>query len=109
MTQFGAKRVGFLKKKAGMSDEEFLAHWRQTHAELCKRLPGLRRYAINFIDRRKYPEAAWDGFSELWFDSIEAHDAAFASPEGKTLLADAPNFADELYGVIVEERQFIWP
>jgi uncharacterized protein (TIGR02118 family) len=61
------------------------------------------------IDRRRYPDAAYDVISELWFDSVEENDAAFASPAGVTLLTDIPNFVDELVGVMVEERQIVWP
>jgi uncharacterized protein (TIGR02118 family) len=104
-----AKRIGFLRRKESLTLEQFHAHWLGTHAELCKKLPGLRRYATNLIDREQYPNAGWDGFSELWFDSVAAHDDAFASPEGQVLLADAKNFADTLYGVMVVETQHIWP
>ncbi|MBX5132393.1 EthD family reductase [Rhizobium lentis] len=104
-----AKRIGYLVRRDDLSLDQFHSHWLGTHAELCKKLPGLVRYATNLIDREKYPDAGWDGFSELWFDSVEAHDAAFASQEGRTLLADAPNFAKKLYGVLVTENQHIWP
>ena len=109
MPRSTAERVGFLRKKTGMTTQEFFAHWHNTHAVLCQKLPGLRRYATNMIDRRRYPDAAYDVISELLFDSVEENDAAFASPAGITLLTDIPNFVDELVGVMVEERQIVWP
>lgn len=104
-----AKRIGFLKKRQDLTDEQFIAHWKTTHARLCQRIPGLKRYAINYINRNETPNIPYDGFSELWFENKEAHDAAFASPEGVELLADIPNFVSELNGVIVTEERYIWP
>lgn len=108
MSNEGAKRIGFLKKREGMTLEQFTTHWHQVHAVLCQKIPGLTRYAINIIDRSKYPNVPFDGFSELWFESAATHDAAFSSPEGQILLADIPNFVSELNGVLVEERRYIW-
>jgi uncharacterized protein (TIGR02118 family) len=109
MAKFPVKRLGMVRRKASLTHEQFLNHWLTTHAELCKRLPGLRRYSINLVNREKSPKFDYDGFSELWFDSIEAYDAAMASPEGSTLLADLPNFVDQIDPVLVEERQMLWP
>ena len=104
-----AKRIGFLTKKHDMTKEQFLAHWEGIHAILCQKIPGLKRYAINFIDRDVFPNSAYDGFSELWFESKEAHDAALSSPDGKILLADLPNFTSTICGVIAYEKRFVWP
>jgi uncharacterized protein (TIGR02118 family) len=103
MTKTYTKRLGILRKKEGMSYEQFREHWLNTHAALCVKLPGLRRYSINFVDRQLFPEFGYDGFSELWFDSEEALVAALNSPEGKTLLADLPNFAGDIAPIISVE------
>jgi uncharacterized protein (TIGR02118 family) len=103
------KRIGFLKKRPDLTEEQFLAHWQGTHAVLCQKIPHLRRYCVNFIDQRVTPGVGYDGFSELWFDSKEHHDEAFASPEGQRLLADIPNFVSELKGTLVLEQRYIWP
>ncbi|NAT58719.1 EthD family reductase [Pseudomonas syringae pv. actinidifoliorum] len=109
MSKTFAKRIGFLQKRKDLTPQQFAEHWRGVHAVLCQRIPGLKRYAINIIDREANPEVPYDGFSELWFDSREAHDAAFSGPEGVELLADIPNFVDKLCGVMVTEERFIWP
>jgi len=46
-----AKRIGYLIKRDDLTLEQFHEHWLGTHAELCKKLPGLRRYTTNLIDR----------------------------------------------------------
>ena len=48
-------------------------------------------------------------FSELWFDSEDDLKAAFASPEGVTLLADLPNFAGDIDPIVSVETQVVWP
>jgi len=103
------KRIGLVRRKTTLSREQFVHHWLNAHAALCVKLPGMRRYCINLIDRQKYPKLDYDGFSELWFDSEEALDAALKSPEGVTLLADLPNFTDEIYPVVVVEHPKLWP
>ena len=81
----------------------------QKHAALCTRLPRLRRYSINLVDRKRFPKFDYDGFSELWFDSEEDLVASLSSPEGKTLLADLPNFAGDVDPIISVETQILWP
>lgn len=65
----GFKHVGLITKKAGQSFEEFVAHWLEVHSAIAVKVPGLRKYVINPIDREQYPDSPIDGFSELWFDS----------------------------------------
>lgn len=103
------KRLGILRKKDGMSHDEFVSHWLTKHAALCAKLPGLRRYSVNLVDRQRFPKFGYDGFSELWFDSEDDLKAAFASPEGVTLLADLPNFAGDIDPIISTETQIVWP
>ncbi len=103
------KRLGILRRKDGITHEEFVDHWLKRHAALCVKLPGLRRYSINFVDRQRFPNFDYDGFSELWFDSEDALVAGLQSPEGKTLLADLPNFAKDVSPIISVEHQIVWP
>ena len=109
MAKTYTKRLGILRKKDGMTHEQFVNHWMNTHAVLCKKLPKLRRYSVNLVDRNRFPKFGYDGFSELWFDSVADHDAAFACPLGVELLADVKNFAQSVSPVIVEERRMLWP
>ncbi len=103
------KRLGLVVKKPSMSHEQFVNHWLGVHAQLCKKLPNLLRYSVNLVDRERFPEFGYDGFSELWFESEEVMAASLASPEGRTLLADLPNLTDRIYPIISHEYQQIWP
>ena len=98
------KRLGILRKKEGMPYEAFKKHWLEVHAALCVKLPGMRRYSVNFVDRERFPHFPYEGFSELWFDSEEALTASLQSPEGKTLLADLPNFAGDIHPIVAVEH-----
>ena len=109
MTTTYTKRLGILRKKEGMPHDEFVTHWMKRHAALCVKLPGLRRYSVNLVDRGRFPKFDYDGFSELWFDSEADLKAAFESPEGKTLLADLPNYAGQIDPIISVETQILWP
>jgi uncharacterized protein (TIGR02118 family) len=42
---------------------------------------------VNLVDEVP-ADASVDGIAELWFDSREAFDAAYATDEGKAVLAD---------------------
>ena len=107
MSKTHVKRLGILRKREDMTHAQFVEHWSTTHATLCKRLPGLRRYSVNFVDRERFPKFGYDGFSELWFDDEAAMHAAFASPEGVTLLADLPNFTSVIDPIIAVEHQML--
>ncbi len=84
-----------LYRKPGATSEQFRAHLKNIHARLAKDLPGLRRYRQNHVipdSERKHP--GWDAIVELYFDSRESMEAAWASPQGAASDADLPLFAD---------------
>ena len=102
-------RLGILRKKEGMTDQQFRDHWLNKHAALCLKLPKMRRYSVNFVDRERFPKFGYDGFSELWFDSAADCEAAFASPEGAAVLADLRNYVEGVDPVFIEEHRIVWP
>jgi hypothetical protein len=65
-------------------------------------MPGLRRLALS---RTVGPRAGeWDAVGELWFDSVEALERAFADPAiAAQLQADRPLFLGASEVLIVEE------
>jgi len=90
-----AKLVALLVKKPGMSADEFRSYWKERHSPVAAKMPGLKKYIQNHspVDMAGGTPAV-DGVAELWFDSPQAIEAAFASPEGQAALADVPNFLD---------------
>jgi uncharacterized protein (TIGR02118 family) len=97
------KLISLIKRKEGMSREEF-ARWAiEEHAPIGKRMPGLRQYRMNIL-RADQPESDFDGVFELWFDSIEALDAAFASDVGAQARDDAVAHAAKRIHLRTEEH-----
>lgn len=100
------KRISMVRRRAGMSREDFAAHWLGPHADVIRTLPGIRGYVVNLADD---PETAgWDGIAEVWFDSIEDVELAFGGEEAKALLAaDRPLFVGELVVFFADENVVI--
>jgi len=90
-----AKGIGFLKRKPGMTPEDFQKHWREVHGPIGAAVPGMRRYEQSHTRLVAYAqgrEPKWDGISILWFDDSKALRAAMKSPEFDRAKADDPNF-----------------
>lgn len=93
-----------------MSRDEFLAHWMGPHADIVRQLPGLRGLRFGVVQRWTPGDAAWDGVGELWFDSVEAADAAFATePYAGMLVEDRKLFLGDAQSCIVEETTVVPP
>jgi uncharacterized protein (TIGR02118 family) len=91
----GAKGIGFVRRKPGMTVEAFQRHWRNVHGPLGAALPTLRRYVqshtrLSAYDRGRDP--AWDGIAIVWFDHSAALRAATTTPEWDRAKADDGNF-----------------
>ena len=104
------KRVSLVRRCAGMTHEEFVAHWTGPHAEIVRQLPGLRGLRFGVVRSWSPEEAAWDGVGEVWFDSIEAAQQAFATePYLSMLVEDRKTFLGEAQSCFVEERTAVPP
>ena len=104
------KYITVLSRRAGMSREEYSNYWKNTHAPILKEIPGLMGYVQNHaLEDLEGNEPPYDGFGELYFDSVEAMQAGLASSEGEATLADIPNFCDteRLVRDFVEEVKFV--
>jgi len=73
----------------------------EEHAPLAKQLPGLQRAVFNLVDDDG--EAAFDGISELWFQSREAFEQAYQSEIGKRVAADSMAHVSRRERLIVGE------
>ena len=101
-----------MKRKPGLSREEFAQRWLHEHTKLSAKLPGLRGYRINvatpYQPEDTGAEPLYDGTAELWWDSIEAMEASFESDIGVAAGADADEFADVRIHIYTEEH-FVIP
>jgi len=91
------KVIVVLKRRADLCVERFQAYWRDHHAPLVARLPGLRRYVQSHTLESGYRkrEPAADGIAELWFDGLAALKALAGTPELAAVLADEAHFIAE--------------
>lgn len=96
------KRISLVWKRPEISREVFREIWLGEHAVLAQRLPGLRKYAIDFVEEA--PEGAPDAIATVCFDSREALDAAFAVPDLRAeLLRTRNQFASTVQLLFVDE------
>jgi uncharacterized protein (TIGR02118 family) len=105
------KRVSLVRRRDGLTHEQFVAHWTGPHADIVRQLPGVRGLRFGVVEAGWTPtEVAWDGVGEVWFDSIEAAEAAFATePYRGMLVEDRRLFLGEGQSCFVEERTVIAP
>ena len=102
------KRVSLVRRREDLSHEEFVTYWLGPHAEIAKEMPGALAYVVNIA--RDPEEAGWDGFAEVWFESLEAAEAAFASePFASRIRADRPKVVGEQVIFFVDETTVIDP
>lgn len=109
-------RSGLIRRKPDWSAQEFRRYWREVHGPLAAKLPGLRRYEQNHVTDSVQRGIAFergpehlDGFSMLWFDSIEAMRAAIATDAGQALVADENHFIGDLRIVAIDQVEVIPP
>jgi len=94
------KSLTFLKRKPGLSREEFLRHWKEKHGPLAaKVVPGLKKY----VQCHPVPgiESDIDGIVELWWDSPESFQAFLTWRQ-----SDAANVLKEDEEKFVDTRQW---
>jgi uncharacterized protein (TIGR02118 family) len=105
------KLVFMVRRREGITREEFQRYWREEHAELVQRHAGLlriRRYVQTHARDTDLDDALagsrgseprqYDGVAELWWDSIDDLVQTATSDEGQTaqqaLLEDERRFID---------------
>jgi uncharacterized protein (TIGR02118 family) len=102
------KVIALLKRKPGISRDDFAHRWLYEHTKLSSALPGLRGYRINIATPYQPDgigaEPLYDGTAELWWDSFEEMDASFASEIGAVAGADADEFAEVRIHIYTEEH-----
>jgi uncharacterized protein (TIGR02118 family) len=87
----------------GLDHRSFFDYWLNTHTGIAARLPGLRRYNVNFVvlDYLAHGTMTHDGWSEMWFDDYAAFQAAYHSPEWRAMEADGRSLFTDKKAVII--------
>jgi uncharacterized protein (TIGR02118 family) len=97
------KIVTLQKRRAGLSVEDFQDHLRDAYGPLAARGPGLARYVQSCALPQGYAkgELLFDAVGEMWFDSAEACEKYFASPQFAAARADENSFLDTARTVVM--------
>lgn len=105
------KLTCLVRRKSGMSPEEFHKYWRETHGPLVastKSGSHVIRYVQHHRSLSDYSgddDPGYDGVTEQWFDSMDEYRAHIAEPDFSRVWADVESFLDteKLVFVVTEE------
>jgi len=103
------KRMGFVKRKEGMTLKAFHDYWLTVHAPLASKAPGIRQYIVSttIVGEGLTYTPAYDGLAEFWYDDLAALEAAESSPEWQMTRADSPNFIGSVAALFTSEVPII--
>lgn len=88
------KVIGTAYKRDDFTSEEFFRYWREVHAPISAKAPGLRGYVVTEVIRRlDGGTVEADAFVEQWYDDMESFDRAAASPEVAAAWEDVGRYA----------------
>lgn len=105
------KMIITIKRREGMSHDDFVRYQRETHRPLLLSIPEADRYIRRFVVSYPIPAPGYSGpdydaVVEAWFDSMADMDALYSSRNFVDVVApDHQNFMDLTgYGRIVSEE-----
>lgn len=99
------KAIILLTRRADMTHEQFEHWWLHTHVPLAKQLPGLRNAVFNVVQEPQ--EGDPDGITELWFDTQDAFEFAYATDIGKQVVADSLANVSSRRRMFVNEHRIV--
>lgn len=83
-----------VRRKAGMSWDEFRHHQIEVHSPLSVQIPGVLDYQMHLFPPEGDEVQPFDGMAEVTFATAEDHDRGLASEQGQAAVADLPNYTD---------------
>jgi uncharacterized protein (TIGR02118 family) len=111
-TSPGVKLICFVRRKAGITHEQYLQHWRNNHGPLAvARQPGFWHYVQNHIvDWVTEGTPPFDGIGELHFKSPdEVKTGMFDSAEGERLIVeDTLRFIDRGNSTVLVSKETLF-
>jgi uncharacterized protein (TIGR02118 family) len=96
----------WLRRKAGMSDDDFRDYWLTTHAPLTRDgYEHLQEYRVSLVTRvPEGQERPYDGVAELTWADRDGFKADMASDAAKRSTEDLGNFTDSFGLLFIEEH-----
>src|ERR1700753_950729 len=86
----------FMRRKRGLTFEEFSKHWRTTHAVVVTNQSASKKYIRRYIQCHSLAAtlngrvpSTFDGIAEVWFDDQASAEAFFATDDyQQNIIAD---------------------
>jgi uncharacterized protein (TIGR02118 family) len=105
------KAIGTAYKRDDFTTEGFFDYWRDVHAPISARAPGLGAYVVSEVVQRLQGELEADAFVEQWWEDEATLLAAGDSPEVAAAWADVANYAKTTgtFWVVKEHVQIVPP
>ncbi|MCX4170843.1 MULTISPECIES: EthD domain-containing protein [Paraburkholderia] len=108
------KRMSVIRRRPELTESEFRDEWK-VHADWVKTMSGVVGYRQNAVVARElfkghpcsHDDLPIDGIVEFWFESTDALQAAFGSPQGQKTMAHAKTFLSEITAFLVDEHRII--
>lgn len=103
------KMATLLRRKPGMSVEEFQRYWLHEHPRVVTAMPGIRRYIQNHPLAGGYRKGdlVWDGVAEVWADDTAACRAMSESAAYKAVQQDEEKFLDRASMVLLLTEEHV--
>ena len=99
------KAMILLKRREDMTFQAFADWWLREHAPMAAKLANARGVHFNLVEGDG--SGAFDGVSELWFDSRADFEAAYATPHGQAVAADSMAHVSRRERVFVAEHRIV--
>jgi uncharacterized protein (TIGR02118 family) len=92
-----------IRRKDGMSRDEFLHYWHNVHGPLIRDTPALADRLLRYEQHPSHPKdrSGFDGVAVQHFASWEDFLAMLEPPHGEVMSADEANFIDRKDIVVV--------
>jgi len=105
------KAIALIKRKPGLSREEFRKHYEEVHAPMAlKYLPSFKRYVRNYvITPPGGEEPEFDCITEIWYDDMQGYQESlgfYGTDAGRILREDDESISDtsKFFFFLVEEK-----
>ena len=93
----------FVRRREGLSHDEFLRYWHDVHGPLIRDTPELRRPLLRYEQHPAHPSdrSGFDGVAVQHFRSWADFLSMLSGPAGEAMSADEANFIDRKDIVVV--------
>jgi uncharacterized protein (TIGR02118 family) len=93
------KAIALLKRKEGLSLEEFVEHYEKIHVPLIlKYSTGVKRYVRNYVSGNgDKDQSSFDCITEIWYEDMTAYETSvgvWLTEKGQVIIDDEESFLD---------------